>query len=260
MRAKNELYAIFTIALRDVTKFLRDKPRIAASFIFPVLFIGALGGALNANVNPGYNFLVFVFTGVLGQTLFSSTASGIISLVEDRQMDFSQEMFISPISRYTIIIGKIAGETFVSLVQALAVIIFGLIMGVPLSIPLLLVLIPFALVASAFGGAFGVLVLANLGSQRTANQIFPFLIFPQFFLAGVFNPITNLPPVLLVMSRLTPMTYAVDLIRSVYYFGTPEYSEVVLFSPAINLAVIGTFGSIFLIVGTFLFVRNERNK
>ncbi len=47
-----------------------------------------------------------------------------------------------------------------------------------------------------FGGAFGLLVLSNLGSQRAANQIFPFVMLPQFFLAGVFNPINNLPPLL----------------------------------------------------------------
>ena len=33
------------------------------------------------------------------------------------------------------------------------------------------------------------MVMANLNSQRAANQVFPFLVLPQFFLAGVFNPI-----------------------------------------------------------------------
>src|SRR3989338_3071756 len=105
--------AILTIAYRDITKLLRDRSRILASFIFPIIFIGVLGTSLQQNIGGGlgYNFLVFVFIGVLGQTLFQSTASGIISLVEDRQNDFSQEMFVSPISRYSIIIGKILAES-----------------------------------------------------------------------------------------------------------------------------------------------------
>ena len=48
------------------------------------------------------------------------------------------------------------------------------------------------------GGAFGILILSNMTSQRTASQIFPFVMLPQFFLAGVFTPIHALPPVLAV--------------------------------------------------------------
>jgi len=257
-----EINAIFAIATRDITKFLRDRPRIAATFVFPIVFIGVLGGSLQASFGDiaGYSFLVFVFTGVLAQTMFQSTASGIISLIEDRANDFSQEMFVSPISRYSIILGKILGESLVALTQGVGIVLFGLIMKVPLSFEQLLSLIPVAFVACLLGGSFGVLILANLGSQRTANQIFPFIIFPQFFLAGVFAPIKDLPPVLFFLSKLAPMTYVVDLIRGVYYAGTEEFSKVVLMSPYINLLVIAGLFLAFLFVGTFLFIRGERNK
>ena len=39
-----QLNAVSTIALRDLTKLLRDKPRMIASLIFPIIFIGVLGG------------------------------------------------------------------------------------------------------------------------------------------------------------------------------------------------------------------------
>ncbi|RJR29092.1 ABC transporter permease [Candidatus Microgenomates bacterium] len=257
-----ELNAIGAIALRDFTKFRRDRTRILATFMFPLIFIGVLGGSLQSNLGSelGYNFLTFVFIGVLGQTLFQSTASGIISLVEDRENDFSQEMFVSPVSRYTIIIGKIVGESSVALTQALGVIILGLIIGVPFTLLGIIKLLPIAVIVCLFGGAFGVLVLANLSGQKAANQLFPFLILPQFFLAGVFNPIKTLPPVLLFLSRIAPMTYAVDFFRSVYYFGQPEYSKVVVFSPLVNITVIAVLFTIFVTSGTYLFVRNERNK
>lgn len=255
-----ELNAVATIAHRDFTKLLRDRARIMATFIFPFLFIGVLGGSLQANIDTGFNLLTFVFTGVLGQTLFQSTAAGLISLIEDRENDFSQEIFVSPISRYTIIIGKIVGESLVALTQIIGIIIFGLIIGVPITLLQLIQLIPFFLIVCLFGGAFGVFVLANLKSQRSANQIFPFVIFPQFFLAGIFNPITNLPPVLFVLSRLAPMTYAVDILRSVFYSGSEVYSKVVLFSIPVNLVIISGYFVVFLFVGTFLFIRNERNR
>lgn len=258
----NNLNAIFTIAFRDVTKLFRDRTRIIASLVFPIIFIGILGTSLQQNLgeNLGYNFLTFVFIGVMAQTLFQSTASGLISLVEDRQNDFAQEMFVAPISRYAIIIGKIFGETIVALMQIIGILAFGFIIQIPLDFVSLISLIPFLLLASLFGGAFGVLVMSFLNDQRAANQLFPFLIFPQFFLAGVFNPIQNLPLPIWIASRISPMTYAVDLLRSVYYLGKPEYSQVVLFNPVINIAVCVGVGLVFLLVGTMVFVRNERNK
>lgn len=257
-----ELNAIFTIALRDFIKFLRDKMRIIFSFIFPLIFIGVLGNSLQSELGDklGYNFLFFTVIGVLGQVLFQSTASGIISLIEDRENDFSQEMFVSPISRYSIIIGKILGESLVALAQTIGILGFGLLIGVTFSFTQILFLIPAAIIICLFGGAFGVIVLANMGSQRTAQQIFPFLIFPQFFLAGVFNPIQHLPIYLHIFSRIAPMTYAVDLARNAYYWGTPEYSKVVLFSPWLDLVVVGSMFLVFMVVGTYLFVKNERNR
>lgn len=254
--------AVLTLAYRDVMKFLRDRSRIFATFIFPIIFIGVLGGSLQANIGKalGYNFLLFTFIGVLGQTLFQSTASGVISLIEDRENDFSQEIFISPISRYTIIFGKILGESLVAMLQVIGIIAFGFLIQLPLSIPELLSLLPAMLIVCFLGGAFGILVLSNLNSQRSANQIFPFLILPQFFLAGVFSPIKELPIYLLVLSRIAPMTYAVDFIRSLYYAGTPEYSKVVLFNPAIDIAVIAGMFVVFIVTGTLIFVKNERNR
>ena len=254
--------AIIAIAFRDVTKLFRDKTRILANFIFPVIFIGVLGGSLQSNLSDTlpYNFLTFVFTGVIAQTLFQSTASGIISLVEDRQTDFAQELFVSPIPRQSILIGKILGETIVSFIQVSAVILFGVVIGVPMVFTSLAKIVLLFPIIAFLGGSFGVLVMSTLTNQKTASQIFPFLLFPQFFLAGVFNPIKILPTPLLVASRAMPMTYAVDLIRSAYYSGLPEREYVVLYNIQTNLAVVSAMFVVFLFLGTYLFVRNEKNR
>ncbi len=255
-----EINAILTIATRDFVKLLRDRTRLVFSLIFPFIFVGVLGSSLQSNVHAGYNLLTFIFIGTLAQTLFQSTASGIISLVEDRENDFSQEIFISPISRYSIVFGKILGETLVAFAQIVGVLALGLILQVPLDWGQLVNLLPFAFIVAFFGGAFGVLVMANLSGQRAANQIFPLIMFPQFFLAGVFNPIKNLPPLLEFLSRISPMTYAVDLFRSVYYSGDIAYKQTVLFGTLNNLVVIFIMFLLFFTVGTIIFVKNERNK
>ena len=83
---------------------------------------------------------------------------------------------------------------------------------------------------------------------------------PQFFLAGVFNPIENLPWFLDILSRLAPMRYAVDLMRNVYYGFPPESVDVPLASLNPNLAVIGGLFVVFIVIGTALFVRAEQNR
>ena len=257
-----EFNAILTIAFRDLTKLLRDKPRILAGLVFPVIFIGVLGGSLSSNVGKalGFDFLTFVFTGVFAQVFFQSSAAGVISLIQDRENDFSQELFVAPISRHSIIFGKILGETMVSSIQILGIFIFGLILGVALSAKIVFFLVLAGLSASFFGGAFGVLVLSNLSSQRTMAQIFPFILFPQIFLSGVFAPLQNFPPMLALLSKVAPLTYAVDLVRHAYYSGSPDLPRVTAFSITTDILVVAVLFIVFLFIGTALFVRKERNR
>ncbi|MFW5720481.1 MAG: ABC transporter permease [Candidatus Dojkabacteria bacterium] len=258
------LNSLFVIAYRDILKFLNDRARIAATFIFPGVFIGILGYSFQSNLGAEvpFNFLTFVFVGVLAQTLFQSAASGIISLIEDRENDFSQEIFISPVSRYTIILGKILGESMVALLQAFTIIVFAYIIRVPFAFEDILVLIPFMVIATLFGASFGVAVLSMLNSQRSANQVFPFLVLPQFFLSGIFTPITELPATLAILARVAPLTYIVDLFHGVVYAGEPQevYDLLVLHPPWVNILVIIALFIVFLVMGTWIFIRKETNK
>ena len=106
------------------------------------------------------------------------------------------------------------------------------------------------------------LVLANLSSQRTVAQVFPFILFPQIFLAGIFNPIDKLPLALVFLSRATPLTYVVDLIRNAYYGAAPggATARAVAFSPLLDITVLGVLFVVFLVFGTMLFIRREQNR
>src|SRR5207244_3356018 len=169
-------------------------------------------------------------------------------------------VFVSPISRYTIVIGKIVGETLVALPQALVVIAFAIIVRIEVTPEQLLGMLPTGIAACLLGGAFGLLVLANLGSQRAANQIFPFIVLPQYFLAGVFNPMANLPWYLEVLSRISPLRYAVDLARGAYYFGRADYERIVLDAPGSGLAVAGVLFCRFLGLRSVLSIMGDATR
>lgn len=254
--------AIAAIAYRDFLKFLRDRARILSTFLFPLIFIGFLGGGMQAtfSTSSGYDFLAFIFSGVLAQTLWQSTAVGIISLLEDRQNDFSQEIFVSPISRYAIVFGKILGETLVAFPQGLGIVIFGFVLGVSMNPAQVLALFVTGLLAALYGGAFGMMLLGLMPSRRAADQLFPFVFLPQFFTAGVFVPLHNLPLPLEIVSRLSPLRYAVDLMRGAFYVGTPTFERVVLDPLWLNVAVMGGTFFLFMLIGTLLFVRAEQNR
>jgi ABC-2 type transport system permease protein len=258
----NELNAITAIAARDLFKFLRDRSRLVGSFLFPFLIMFLLGSTVQLNLgrSAGFNFIGFTFTGVLGMTLFQSSAQGIASLLDDRQNDFAQELFVSPVSRYAIVFGKIAGETLVAIAQVIPLVAFAVVLRVPISPEQVTLLVPVALVSCLLGGSFGLVAMSVINSQQAANQIFNFLLLPQLFLAGVFTPIAVLPWYLEILSRLSPLRYVVDLFRDVMYTGRPEYHRVVLLDTGTNLAMMALMFAAFMLAGTALFVRRETNR
>jgi ABC-2 type transport system permease protein len=260
----HELSAVATVAYRDVVKLLRDRPRLFASLVFPVVIVGVLGYAMVGMGTTPFNGLVFIFTGVLAQTLYDSSAMGLISLIEDRESDFSQEIFVAPISRYAIVVGKILGESGVSLVQGLGVVFFSVLFGVQVTLAQIPLLLLVAVFICLVGGAFGLIVMVNLRSRRAAQQVFPLILLPQYFLAGVFLPVDNLQFPLSVLSQLAPLRYAVDLLRGVFYASSPaygaDYDAAVIAGPLYNVLVLSGMLALFLVVGTAMFVRSERNR
>jgi ABC-2 type transport system permease protein len=104
------------------------------------------------------------------------------------------------------------------------------------------------------------IVVAFIKSDRIANILIMLIIMPQMFLSGAIIPINNSSGILYILSRLMPMTYCLDLARSVFYAGTPEYASVVLFNPAVTLLTISVLTVVFLIVGTYFFARTEVSR
>jgi ABC-2 type transport system permease protein len=201
-----------------------------------------------------------MFTGALAATLFQSTAAGMMSLIEDRETDFVAELFVAPVSRVTIVAGKVVGESLVALVQGAGIIVFALLFGVRMSAAQVLTLIPMALACCLVGGAFGLATLAALPNQRTALQVFPFVILPQYFLAGVIVPLQGLPAYLEAISWAMPLRYPVDLVRAAFYRGTPGYGVAVTTGPSLDAAVMAGLFVILLLLGAAVFEHRERTR
>ena len=263
MKIINEAYKVMALAQRDLLKFLRDKPRIIATFIFPVIFLGVFGVTLNAGIGKmslGYSYINYVFSGIILQTLFQSSFSGIVSLIVDREEDFAMSIFVSPVSRFSIVLGKIIGEGLVSVTQLVGIVIFGYMVGVTLPISNIIFSLPFLLVATFVGGSFGIFISSRINSAENARRIFPFLTFPMIFLSGAFTPVNNLPLVLNVLKVINPLFYGVDLFRSFLFRGLAEKSFVVVNNPIFDIVIFLGLGVLFFVFGTYFFANKEGNK
>lgn len=257
-----EVNAVITIALRDITIALRSPASIIMSFAMPLIMMGMLGGSLSQNMagGLGFDYRKFMLVGMLVNMLFMVTTMGMTSLVEDHTTDFTQEMLVSPVSRYSIVIGKIFGSSFGAVVSMAGTIIVGLIMGITLSSGQLLMILALSPLMCLSGGALAMIIIGLVKSNKTANIAVMLITMPQMFLSGAIIPINNSSGVLYVLSHAMPMTYCLDLVRAVVYAGTPEYSSVVLFNPAVNFMAVAAITVMCLISGTFLFARSEKNR
>jgi ABC-2 type transport system permease protein len=258
----HELSGLAIIAQRDVIKLLRDRPRLAVNLAFPVLLIGGLGSVLQPTVGrvTGLDAVTLAFTGVLAASLFQSAAAGMISIVEDRENDFSRELFVTPVSRLTLMAGKVAGETLVALCQGVFITVAAVAFGVRASPVQLAMLLAVGLASCLLGGAFGLVTIAALPNQRSAMQIFQFLIIPQYVLGGVLVPLQGQPAYVEALGWAMPLRYAVELSRAAFYAGTPGYARVVTAGPALDVAVIAALTILFMAAGALVFDHRERAR
>jgi ABC-2 type transport system permease protein len=261
-RAARELWALPAIAQRDIIKLLRDRPRMAVNLAFPILLVAGLGSVLQPTVGrvTGLSAVTLAFTGVLAATMFQSTAAGMISIAEDRENDFSRTLFVAPVARLTLIMGKIAGEALVAFFQGACVVTFAAVIGVHISGGQLAALLLPCLACCLLGGAFGLVTMASLPNQRSAMDAFQFLIMPQYVLGGVLVPLSGVPAYLDAIAGAMPLRYAVDLTRAAFYQGTPGYREVVTGGPALDTAVIGALFAAAMTAGVLIFDYRERTR
>ena len=118
--SRREVNAIFAIAWREVLRAVKSPLSIAFTVIFPILFIGVLGGSISQNLGGAlpFAYLPFMLIGMVANTMYQGTITGVTNLVEERENDFTAELFVAPISRYAVLLGKLIGSGVAALVVA----------------------------------------------------------------------------------------------------------------------------------------------
>jgi ABC-2 type transport system permease protein len=257
-----DLNAVFAIAWREILRAVKSPLSIAFTVIFPILFIGILGGSISQNLSGAlpYAYLPFMLIGMVANGMYQGTITGVTNLVEERDNDFTAELFVAPISRYAVLLGKLIGSGIAAMFSLIGIVAMIVMMQIPMNPGDLMRVIALTPILALAGGALGVFLIGLTQEPRTVAVAVPLLIFPQMFLSGALIPVQASSGILGVLAKITPMTYSIDLARNIYYWGKPEYAAAVLHPPMVDLAITIGFFLVFTIVGTVLFVRADRNR
>jgi ABC-2 type transport system permease protein len=137
--------------------------------------------------------------------------------VWDRELGFLRELLVAPIGRSSIVIGKCLGGTTIAASQGLIVLALAGLVHVPYNQVLLLTIFGLQLLIAFTISGFGVMVATTIKQAQTFTNVMQMLVIPMLFLSGALYPIANLPTWLGVLSRLNPLTYAVDPMRRLVF-------------------------------------------
>ncbi|HTW19261.1 MAG TPA: ABC transporter permease [Mycobacteriales bacterium] len=213
---RSELRAVRIVWRRDLVRFFDDPTRIMTWLVQPLGFLFVLGAglqSLSASSTHGVELKTFIFPGVLCTSLVFSAMFSAASLAMDREFGFLREMMVAPVLRSSIVLGKCLGSTTIAASQGVIMLALAGLVHVPYNPVLLLGVFGLQLLVAFTVSAFGTMVAATIKQFQTFTMVMQLLVMPMFFLSGALYPISGLPAWLGIVSRLNPLTYAVDPIR-----------------------------------------------
>jgi len=209
--------AIRVVWKRELIRFRRDRLRIVTALAQPVLFLFVLGTGLSAlvgHIGP-YNYRTFMFPGVVAMTVLFTAIFSAVSIVWDREFGFLREMLVAPARRGAVVLGKSLGGATVATLQGCIMLVLAGLVQVPYSLSLMVGLVVIMALAAFMITAFGLMLASGIQQVQSFQAVIQFAVLPMFFLSGALFPLTHIPVWLRVLTRLDPLSYAVDPMRRV---------------------------------------------
>jgi ABC-2 type transport system permease protein len=191
---------------------------------------------LHGGSNLGtFDFLGAAFIGLV--VFFLTFVVTIVSFLRERSQGTLERLMASPLRRSEVVVGYMLAFGLLALVQGAEVLIFSLyVLKVYSAASPLLIFGIEALMALAAVN-LGIFLSTFARTEFQAVQFIPLVLVPQILLSGVLVPVSSEPGWLQVVSRVLPLTYAVDALRSAMLKGSGLDSPAVL----LDLGVVSAF-------------------
>ena len=243
------------VCWRELLHFLRSKVTILASMFQPLVWLLLMGNTFRrTSALPGFpasSYLAFMTPGVLAMVAIFGGAFGGMSIVWDRRVGFLSKLLALPISRSSIVVGKMLSVAIRTALQMLIVLAVAFLVGVRSvtgvwGIPMLLLIA--ILLTFAFSG-ISVAVGALVKQPETFWAVVNILTVPMLFMSSALFPLEFMPPWLRMLARLNPVTYAIDPMRTLMLQGW-RWGVI-----GKDLAVVIAFSAVVAGISTTVFVR-----
>ncbi len=211
----HEARAVWVVLKRECIRFASDPLRVIVGLLQPVMFLFVLGSGLGTLVKFGSHLSLrtFLYPGAAAMSVLFTALFSAGSIVWDREFGFLREMLVAPVSRTSLVVGKCLGGALVSSVQGVLMICISGLAGVPYNPALMFTVLAELLLLALTITAFGLVVAARIRQFQSFMAVTNMLVMPLFFLSGAMYPLSGLPTWLKVLTRVDPLTYAVDPIR-----------------------------------------------
>jgi len=240
----------WALCKRELLRFVRERNQLYSALARPLLWLVFLGSGMRGafREETGVSYMAFLLPGVVAMTiLFGGLFSGV-STVWDRELGFMKEMMVAPVSRLTIVVGKLLAGAIVTSVQAVVTLAFAPLVGVTFSVVTFLALLGLILLTSVGVVGLALCMAARMRTLEGFGNVANFVALPLFFLSGSMYPLEHVPGWLLPVVAVNPITYAVDAMRQVAV-GTEGHAM------ALDLGVLALFAALTAALATLLFRR-----
>jgi ABC-2 type transport system permease protein len=247
---KQTLREIYYLFKRGFRQSLRPYMALLPEFVMPVFFFVINSAGFQRAVDiPGFtggSYLAFYAPVALLMAIFLSTGSAGIEVVTDMANGYMDRLFVAPIHRGSIILGKLLATGVRAVIQTAIMLAFLLLTGAPFASGLSGAVIIFAL-ALLFGMAWsGVgLILAFLTRNPRAVQSSFIFFFPFTFVTTSQLPLPLLSGWYKTAVMVNPVTYILEGMRSLMLTGIVPATLGMAFLAAGAFALV-TFSGAFL--------------
>ena len=254
-----EIRGLYTLWLREVKRYLRDRVRIVSSFVQPVLWLVIFGTGIrfSAEVSNVPSPQAYIFPGIIGQTLLFTSMFMGISVIWDREFGFLKEILVAPISRMSIFLGKMLGDSTDAVIQGILVFLLGILLGIRIDAIMFVEILPIMLLTTFGLVSLGLTIASFIENLESFGAVQSFINLPLFFLSGALFPVSviDVPSWLQVAANFNPLTYGVDALR-IITLGT-AWVPGPLHPLYLDLLVICGFDIFMIVAGTLAFSRKK---
>jgi len=205
----------FTIAARIIHQLVRDRRTIAMIVVVPIVIMTLIGLSF-----PEGTVLDYIAPALLATlALFFSFLLTGISFLRERSQGTMERLMASPVSRFDMVVGYLFGFFIFALTQTLIILLFTIyVLDVRYSGDLWQIFV-FQIVVITGAVNLGIFISTFARNEFQMVQFIPLIIIPQIFLCGVIWPVAQMPDYLQWLSKILPLTYAVDGLRDIMLAG-----------------------------------------